>query len=206
MLPLSASAILEKNKIAGDSVWLVLLEVVIPNAPVIRIVRNNENITWNGQTWIAFPFELDDVQETDKGEIPSITVKASNVTREIQGYVEDANGGIGSTVSIMVVNSKHLAETTPNVRLDFSVTGVNYDAQWISFSLGGNQAISRRVPTRRYLKNWCPFAYGGIECGVAAATQATYPTCDKSLVQCRVRANSARFGGFQGIPQGGFYA
>ena len=206
MLNLSAAAILEKNKIAGDSCWPVLVEIQIPGQDPVRVCNNNENLTWNGETWIAFPFELDELQEAGKGEIPSVALRVSNVTQELQYYIEQAGGGVDFPVILRVVNSKHLDITTPELELSFICTGCKYDAYWITFTLGGDAKLTRRVPERRYLKDFCPFQYGGIECGVADATKVTYPTCAKTLTQCRQRSNSTRFGGEPGIPLGGFYA
>lgn len=206
MLNLSAAAILEKNKIAGDSVWPVLVEIQIPGQDPVRVCNNNENLTWDGNAWIAFPFELDEMQESGRGEIPSVALRVSNVTQELQYYIEQAGGGVDFPVILRVVNSKHLDITTPELELDFICTSCKYDAYWITFTLGGDAKLTRRIPERRYLKDFCPFQYGGVECGVPASTKAAYPTCAKTLAQCRQRSNSTRFGGEPGIPLGGFYA
>lgn len=205
MLNLSAAAILEKNKLAGDSCWPVLLEIQL-EGQTLRLCNNNENITWNGQTWTAFPFELDEISQNDKAEIPNVTLRVSNVTQEIQGYIDDMNGGTDVPVILRVVNSNHLDITTPELEMSFVAVRVGFDAQWLSFTLGGSISITRRVPERRYLKDFCPFQYGGVECGVSAGTKVTYPTCQKTLAQCRQRSNSTRFGGFPALPLGGFYA
>ncbi len=56
-LSLSSIAIEEKNKLATDSVFLICLEITIPGvAEPVRVVRNNEDLTWQGETWVAFPF------------------------------------------------------------------------------------------------------------------------------------------------------
>jgi len=205
MLPLSSAAIIEKNKVAGDSVWVILLEITIPGASAIRICSNNENIVWNGETWVPFPFELDEMSENNGGEVPSLNVRVSNVTQELQYYLEETDGAVGFPVTIRVVNSKHLDLTSPELQLDFVCNDASYDARWITFKLGGDQKTNRRVPERRYLKNFCPFAYGGIECGIPAATKAAYPTCVKTLAQCRERGNSQRYGGEPALPLGSFY-
>jgi lambda family phage minor tail protein L len=207
-LKLSAAALLEMHKIAGDTAWIVLVEVTVPATPAttIRLCNNNEDVTWDGETWTAFPFEIDSVDETGKGEIPSATLRVSNVTQEIQSIIEDVSGGADMPVTLRVVNSGHLDEASPEIELDFIVTGCKYDAYWITFTLGGDAKLTRRVPERRHLKDFCPFQYGGIECGVASATMTVYTGCLKTLAQCRERSNSTRFGGEPGMPQGGFYA
>lgn len=199
MRTLSTAALIEKNKLATDSAWLILLEVTI-GATTLKLVANNEDILWNGDTWQAFPFELDTVGETGKGEIPAVIVKVSNVTGEVQRLIESNNGVNGVPVVIRVINTE-VTTTTPELELSFVVESSTHDEQWITFRLTGANCLTRRVPRRRYLKDFCPFAYGGIECGVSAATMATYPTCNRTFANCTERGNSIRFGGFPWMPK-----
>lgn len=201
MLTLSTAAKLLKNELHSDGAWLLLLEVQVKGLETIRVCRNTDDIEWNGFTWIAFPFDLGEVSEDSKGTLPKVELKVSNVTRTLQYYIEQANGGVQSTVILRVVHSKHLDLTSPELEEMFSVTGVSVNAQWVTFSLGMNYPSGARRPLRRYLKNFCPFKYKGIECG----STASYATCDKTLVQCRERNNAVRFGGEPGIPSGGMY-
>lgn len=199
MRTLSTAALIEKNKIATDSAWLILLEVTI-GATILKLTSNNEDLLWNGDTWQAFPFELDTVGETGKGEIPAITVKVSNVTGEVQRLLEANDGANGVPVVIRVINTD-VTTTTPELELSFVVESSTHDEQWITFRLTGANCLTRRVPRRRYLKNFCPFAYGGIECGVSTATMVTYPTCNRTSANCAERGNYTRFGGFPWMPE-----
>lgn len=199
MRTLSTAALIEKNKLATDSAWLILLEVTI-GATTLKLVANNEDILWNGDTWQAFPFELDTVGETGKGEIPAVIVKVSNVTGEVQRLIESNDGVNGVPVVIRVINTE-VTTTTPELELSFVVESSTHDEQWITFRLTGANCLTRRVPRRRYLKDFCPFAYGGIECGVSAATLATYPACNRTFANCTERGNSIRFGGFPWMPK-----
>lgn len=204
MLTLSAGAIAQKNNIGAPSAWLVLLEVQIPGS-TLYLVNNNENVTWNGQVWQAFPFDLDPMRENSGTEVPVTTIRVSNVTRDVLYYVEQADGALDFPVILRVVNSEVLGGSDPELELEYVCRRVQYDPQWVSFTLGGSQHVIRRTPERRYLKDFCPFVYGAVECGATSATITTYPTCKRTLVQCRERSNSTRFGGEPGIPTGGIY-
>lgn len=206
MRSLSAAAILEKNKIAGDGAWLILLEIQLPGT-TLRLVRNTADVIWGGQTWTAFPFELDDATE-DKNEAPQIKVRVGNVSRVVQGYVEAApNGGTGSTVILRVVLSNNLSAAA-EIEETFEVTGIQCDAQWVSLTLGVSDA-GERFPSDRNMKDFCRFVattgYGGIECGVSAAKKVQYPTCNGTLAHCRERSNSVRFGGEPALPTNRYY-
>lgn len=201
MLSLSAAAILEKNALANAGAWIILLEVVIGSS-TLRFCYNNEDVTWNGETWIAFPFDIEDVGEDSQGEFPAVQIRVGNVTRAVQYYVEQADGAVGSSVTLRIVHSEHLDQTTPEIEEAFAVTKTVCDAQYVSFTLGGAYPITSRRPARRFLKNFCPFQYKGVEC--AATSAAT--DCDHSLAACKARSNSGRFGGEPAIPMGGLYA
>ncbi len=206
MLTLSQAAIIEKNKIASDNAWLILLEITIPPTAtgvpiVLRLVRNTEDITWNCLLWTAFPFELDPPKQSGNGELPNFTVRVSNITRTVEGYLEQAGGGIGAQVRMMVVLSAHLEQTTPELDEEFSVQSVSYDENWVSFVLTGGVNLFKRVPLRRFLKNFCPYQYKGPEC----KSTSSYASCNKSFADCKLRGNETRFGGEPGIPQGGLY-
>ena len=199
MLDLSAVAILEKNKIASSGAWLVLLEIFVNPEIVIRVVHNNEDITWNGQQWSGFPFELGDVSEDGK-ELPKVTLKVSNITGIIQQYLEETNGGVGATVILRVVHSEHLDQVKPEIEETFSVQSTSCDAQWVTFELSGDFTTSLRIPPDRYLKDFCPYKFKSIQCGY----QGTVNTCNKTLDDCRAKSNSIRFGGEPALP-GGIY-
>jgi lambda family phage minor tail protein L len=206
LLNLPAIAIIEKNKLSSTGAWLVLLEVIVSPTMQIQVCHNTEDITWNGTTWVAFPFEIGDIEESGKGELPQFEIRVSNVTRVIQSYLEEANGGVGAKVTLRVIHSDHLDQTTAFLEEKFMVKGTSSDAQWVTFTVGGAQNVTRRFPGVRVMKNFCPFKYGKIQCGVPSTTFMAFPECNRSLTACRERGNSKRYGGVPSIPQGGFYA
>lgn len=198
MLDLSAVARLEKNKVSSTGAWLILLEIQFQGA-TIKICNNTENIEWptgSGQVWIAFPFTLGEVTEDSKGELPQLTLKVSNVTRSMQQYVEQYAGGTDAMVILRVVHSEHLDLATPEIEEYFMIKKTNTDAQWVTFALGPDFTMTRRLPERKYMKNFCPFKFKGIECGY----NDTETECNKTLRRCRELKNSVRFGGEPGIP------
>ena len=211
-LPLSSIAIQEKNKLATDGLFLLALEITIPGVGTpVRVVRNNENITWRGETWVAFPFELDEIGEESKGEVPRVELRVSNVSRSMESYLQDydlytkTNGYTPITVSIFVVNSKNLASSDPEVEHLFELTQAKTNAVWATFTLGASNPFNKRFPQHRILKNHCRFIYNypvgtSVLCG---APGSAYTTCDKTLPACRLRNNSTRFGGFPGVGRGG---
>jgi len=109
---ISSYGILEKNKLTSNTVWLLMLQITIPGVGTpIRITSNNESVTWRDEPWIAFPFELDDISDESKGEVPQVTLRVSNVSRVMESYLQafdlytKTNGYSPIEVRIYVVNN-----------------------------------------------------------------------------------------------------
>jgi phage-related protein len=198
---LPAALVLEKNKIATKSAWLILLEITLTDLTVLRFVRNTEDITFDSDLYSAMPFELDPIEDQLRGQIPTVNLKISNVTRLLQTYLEDLDGGIGSTVKIIVVNSDNLSASYSELELTFEVVGAYSDSSYAVFTLGMPNPLNKRFPLYRYIANHCNWTsrFKGVECGYAGAST----TCTGTLTRCRELSNSARFGGFIGMDTGG---
>lgn len=206
---LPASIIIEKNRIETEYTWLVMLDIVLPDSTLLYLVRNNEDVTFNSTLYVAIPFTIEPTKETTKGQINTVTLKVSNITRIIQSYIEDQNGGIGSSVKVRFINNIDLSGTTDysELELDFTVLSTNSDTQWVSFTLGTGNPLNKRFPLDRYLANHCGFKFNNLsgqegtspECGYSGSETS----CNRTLSDCQARNNSSRFGGFLGLGKGG---
>lgn len=191
----STAAILEKNKLASDAPFLILVDAYHQSVGEhIRLVRNTEDISWNGEQWTAFPLDIDSYSEDGK-TIPALTLKLSNCGGIIQTYIQRYQGLTDAAVKIMVVHAAHLDNTTPECELDFLITKTQYDEQWISFTLGPSSEMVNRFPQYRYMNDFCPFKFKDIRCGYTGSDA----TCYNTLSTCRI---PKRFGGEPGIQTG----
>lgn len=197
-MDLSTAAIIEKNKVSTDGVWLQLAEIIVQNQEIIRLVNNNENIEFLGYTYYQFAFDLSTIKEHST-EIPETTLKVSNVTGAIQQIIEQYDGIVGAEVSIKIINTN--IPDYVAAEESFVVTGTSADGDWVTFKLGTDFLFTRRFPNTRVLKDFCPFKFKGPQCGYSGNST----TCDKTLADCRAHGNSVRFGGEPTIPQGGLY-
>ena len=200
MLNLSTTALIEKNKMHGTGAWIILLEIKLSDTETLRVCRNTEDVIWNGYTWIAFPFELDDLKE-DMKEFPEIAIKVDNTLRTLQPYLEQYKGLTGKEVIIRVVHQSNLNTNICELEEYFTITNTSADANFVEFTLGGDFPINMRVPNDRYMKNFCNHIFKSIPCGYNGAET----WCDGTLARCKQLNNSARFGGFPAIPMGGVY-
>lgn len=213
-MTLSAGAFIEKNRLSTTFAWLVLLKVTMPDATVLRIVANSENVTWpvvSGNLYTAFPFELDEIGEDSTGDVPSIGLKVANVARVLEPYLEDQEGLVDSTVVIRIVNSMHVTTATftgtdnpsPEIELTYQITATNSDSMWVTFTLGSLNPWNKRFPRNRIWRNTCRFkAFKGSLCKYAGVET----TCNRTLETCReTMANSINFGGAPGVGSKGLF-
>jgi phage-related protein len=201
---LSVSDCLEKNKISSNHPTLILLEIHVPDPELtLHIVRNTEDITWRGITWKAYSFNIGSVNQDAKGELPSLPVSLA-ASYDIAKYLEDSQGAKNATVNMYFVDAGHLNNNNPRYELNFGVKGITVNDETISIDLGADIILLARYPVRIFQKERCQYKkYGDIECGVPDTTIALYPTCNRTLANCRERGNSSRFGACPGIPGGG---
>jgi len=191
----SAAGILEKNKLANTQPFLLLLEIEAEGIEeTIRLARNNEDVIFNGQIYQMFPFDIDAVVEDGK-QIPSLSLKVSNATGIIQGYIQSYNGLADAKVKILLVHAAHLDNTTPEMEFDYVINETKYDESWITFAIGSSNDHSYRFPPQRYITNFCSYRYKDIRCGYNGALDV----CDGTLETCRI---PKRFGGEPGLENG----
>lgn len=200
MISLSAIAKEEKNKLSTGSSFVILLDIKL-GEETIHICYNTESVMWNNAEYLPFPFTISEVSEDTDGSDPNVKLSVDNTSQALQYLVEENGGGNNTEVILRVVNTEALDVQEPELEEFFVVTKTEVSQSYITFSLGTEYSARTRRPLNRYMKNNCPFKYKGIRCGA----KSTLSGCDHTLLSCRERNNSARFGGFQGIDQKGVY-
>ena len=206
-LTLSSIAIEEKNKLSTDSIWYLAMKVAIPGSTPITVyvVKNTENITWAGQTWQAFPFEIDPIAAGNKGEVPRVDVRISNVNRVLEGYVLAYDNYIKTSgfspivIDLYLLNSKNLASATPEVWHQFELKQPKMSAQWATFTLGASNPYNKRYPQDRILKNHCRHRFKDARCKYTGGVSV----CDKTFSTCTDLSNTLNYGAFPGVGIGG---
>ena len=201
-LLLSPSAYIEKNALASSGVWVILIEIYVPQLDdYVRVCSNNEDMSWNGKVWQSFPFEMDEIGDSTKGEIPQFTIRVCNIDNVVGAYVEESDGATNSTVKIYVINT-NIVSTTPEVELDFIVKSSSLNSMWATFVLGVTDPYSITVG-QRMIRTGCRFngpdgtqnGFKGSRCKYSGSET----TCNKTLKRCRELGNSNNFGGFPGL-------
>lgn len=200
---LPTSILIQKNLISSTSPWLILVDIGPPTGEIAaRLVNNNEDIVFQGNTYTAFPFKISFGADTSTGEIPKFKLMVSNVTRTFQWYVEELKGAVGYRVIIRVVNMADLSADYSSFTVELSILSTEVEGfDWITFTLGApNPMIMELLPFvfNPYICNWVS-DYRGPECGYTGALSE----CNGTLEDCRRHGNSKRFGGHPGLKGGG---
>lgn len=203
MKTLNAALILAKNTLASAGAWLLLVDVTLPDgATVFHLARNNEDVTFQGQLYNAFPFEFELPGESSKGELSYASLRVSNVTRILMPYMQAQGGGVGGSVTLHIVHSEHLADNTAELTMNFDVMSAEDDEQWVSWRLGAPSPLRSRYPFYTYRAEYCRWVgnFKGNECGYGGSEES----CEGTLAACELYNNVGRFGGFPGLGSGSF--
>ena len=202
MLTLSPLMSQEKNKLNSDGVMIVMLEITIPSVTeVVRIANNNEDVTWSGETWQRFPFDIEDISENLNGETSQFSIKVSNINNVIGQYVRqyDAfvkiNGFQAIDINIIIVNTKDLANVNPVFTTSVILSKFTINVLEVNFVVSAKDLFRINVPTHRMFPNSCRFKFKSTQCGYGGSQVS----CDKTLTRCRELSNSVRYGAFPSI-------
>lgn len=194
-LDLPPAIIRAANTMGQTEPWLALLDIYLPGGERLSLANNNEDVNFGGVLYSAFAFNYEQQKQSGKGELPTVTISVSNVSRVIQAYLEQYDGGVGSEVILTIINHGHLAEDYAELTTTMTVLGAKANAKWVVFTLGAANPLNKRFPNWQYIALHCRFRYQGPHCGYAGALT----TCARTLDDCRAHSNSTRFGGHPGL-------
>lgn len=195
MLTLPLALRIEKNRLVATAPWLLLLDVTLPDASVIRLVRNTEDVTFGGNLYTAFAFDIDNVRSGGDGRIQGVSLKVANPGRALQPYMEAHDGLVGCGITLRVVHADNLAADYSELTLQWEILSAESAEDWIVFSLGAENPLRRRFPLHVAIPFSCNWTFKGVECGYSGAAAS----CPRTLAYCRSLGNSVRFGGRPGI-------
>jgi len=89
--------------VSADEPFLILLEITHPDLPTpIRVVDDVQNVTSNGEEFIALPFRIS-LPDDIGGQIPQATLEVDNVGRELTTWLEISRGGVGAKCRVMQI-------------------------------------------------------------------------------------------------------
>lgn len=191
------------NDLGSGGAIVVALDIHVPSLPTIRLVRNTTNVTYLGNEYIAFPFDIGEIS-AGKGETPQFQLKLDNTTRVMEQYVLQydnylkQNGIDGNiiTCTLYALNTNYLTEAI--LTEYFELTDFSTDSKQATFNLGTMSLFNKTYPPRKMYASFCTFKFKDARCGYTGlATE-----CNKTLTNCRLLNNSPRYGGFVSMSSG----
>lgn len=203
MKTLNASLILEKNKLASASPWIILFEIEIDDSTTLRLAAYLEDVTFDSNTYTAFPAIVDALKEDSQGKLNTLNISVANINRTISAYVEN-NNMLGRDVTIKIVNSAYLTDNTAYISFTYRVNKIHISDEVAVFELGHENLFLMNLPRQRYVRTKCRHAYKDSRCGYTGAML----TCDYTLDGangCREHDNTLNFGGAPALPYGRLY-
>ena len=198
---LSVATVIEKNRISSAFAFIPVLDIAVKNPETGAIVetlhfaRNTEDLVYDEKTYVASHFDFDIKHAS--GSQPELKLSVVDYSRAIQARMQEFAGGVGSEVTLTIVNTGNL-DQPPEVQEHFEVTGASAADYTVEFTLGSENPLMMRFPRGRIYKDRCRWRYKGAECGYSGPLA----TCDYTLQGengCAAHDNTRRFGGFPGI-------
>lgn len=121
---LSALAVASQNAQETGEVWLVLLTITAEGMQPLRVVNNNQDVVSGGNTFIAFPFEIE--LPSEEPDSPSgARLRIDNVDKRIVEAIRSISSPPSVTLQVV------LASQPNTIELSFeglTLRGVTYDA------------------------------------------------------------------------------
>lgn len=198
---LTVESVIDKNRISSSTAWVILLDIYVtdPNTrqvvETLRIAQNDEDVSFDGQIYVAANFEVN--VEQQNGQAPRCSISAHDQTRLIQQRMEAMAGGVLSEVQMTVVNTARL-DRPPEMQETFQIISSSTKDSVVTFELGSENRLSIAYPKHRQSKERCAWRFKGYGCGYAGAETVCDYTLDGPL-GCASKNNTINFRALPGL-------
>lgn len=220
--PMTAAGVLSKNALASADTWVILVEIDATAllGGILRYTSDMSVLTWGTtpQPYYVMAMSFGDVQENLQGGLPRVDMRLSNLDVNLNAAMNAYDGLRGAVVTVRVIPYDNRAANEAELTEVFVVLETVADNQWITFTLGFADPLSRRFPRDRYTATSCRHRYRLTRYAVGTGLPVVTPfcrfigpepvgppvqtTCDHTLKHCIDRGNTAQFGGSPGVDEG----
>lgn len=138
---LSAAAIASLNAQQSGEVWLVLLTISNPGITTIRVVNNTEDIVSRGNTYQAFPFEIE-LPGQDPDTPASARLRIDNVDKRIVEAVRSITTPPQITIEVVLASQPDTVEIGYS---NLTLRSVEYDVNSVRGELTFESIFSEPV-------------------------------------------------------------
>ena len=191
---LDPDAIAAKNGITFNAAWVWLVKFLLSPSEAFYITSGETEVTFDGQTWVPFPFNIDDFEEDDAGNLSEASIRMGDPRREIAKLLLKNPNIDGSEVVVY----QHVNDQTTE-GYTFVVEDTQIGVGFVQFRLGNATALMTAMfPARRIYQKTCNKEFGSADCGYVPDPD---DYCDHTLrgaLGCAHWGNHGRFGGCPG--------
>lgn len=100
-----SAATLAKNALDAGKPLYELWKVQVGASSYLYLVNHPQSIVYGGNTYQPYPIQRHEEEQPGTGKLAQLVVLVSNVTREVQSYIEaDVNGLRGKKVERRIVD------------------------------------------------------------------------------------------------------
>jgi len=185
----------QKDKKENQPIYLYEIDGV-PN-DFKYLAEYDTDVVFSGHTYKKFPLKRSTITESRGGKVDTLRISISNVSREVQYYLENNDGLRGQKIRILQVWADHLDEPTNYIEDIFYIESTIAREHQAEFDLTSKfDVMEAVVPGRRLNRLYCQWIFKSSACGYSGAETS----CKKTLDYCRTLNNQLRFGGFPGVP------
>jgi phage-related protein len=197
---LSVATAIEKNRIASETAFVLLIDIIVTNdlgeyIETVSLAKNSEPVIYQGTEYAASNFSIK--MNLDVASTPTLQCVAEDPSGVIRDKLESYNGGTGFKVNLCVVNSGNL-DQPPEISESFIITSAAANGFTVTITMGVSNPIATRFPNRLQWRDQCSYQYKGSRCKYTG----DLPTCDftyNGTNGCVFHSNAVNYGGFLGL-------
>jgi phage-related protein len=156
MKTLPAALVAASQQIYQTGYMRWFLTLAIPSGPTERMVNHHVNLTYDGNEYTAYPFDIGAVRHS-KGELPAVDITVSNVALLLQAYMRTYSGLRKSTLTAVYANTELLTADYTDMTYIFEVKLTSNKGSDVIFTVGAPSLLERPIPPDAYESNVCPF-------------------------------------------------
>lgn len=197
MREVDAVVTVEKNKAANKPLYLYTIHDFDGNSNNLYYAGYQSDIVFNGQTYLKFPISHDTISENSQGTIDTVRVVLSNISREVQAYLEVYDFR-SKKVTIRLVWANELDEADAYLDEIYYIDHYEANAKDVTFTLTSRfDVLEQSIPAAVYTRTICRYPeFKGPECQYAGGETS----CNRTFQRCKELQNTKHFGGQPATP------
>ena len=135
--------------------FLMLITITHPDFATIRLVNNNEDITFNGNLFTALAMKI--VLPTDDGEsVPKMQIALDNVPLELIDEFRSTTTPATVMIEAILASTAATATQAEITIADLAIGGIDYNNRNITANLVLNDFLNQRIPGEVYSPQYYP--------------------------------------------------